>query len=60
MEGYLLPYRIHVLLGGSHFPSGAYKSECENSTLALLQRFKGNYVSCAVLEMMLFTSVSEK
>ncbi len=43
----------------SHFQSCAFKSECENSTLALLQRFvglvlsrafsqSGNYFSCAV------------
>ncbi len=28
-----------MLLGCSHFPSCAFKSKCENSTLALLQRF---------------------
>ncbi len=32
---------IHTLLGCSHSPSCAFKSECENSTLALLQRFVG-------------------
>ncbi len=32
-------YCIHALLGCSHFPSCAFKSKCENSTLALLQRF---------------------
>ncbi len=34
-------YCIHVLLGCSHFQSCAFKSEYENSTLALLQRFVG-------------------
>ncbi len=29
---------IHVLLRCSHSPSCAFKSECENGTLALLQR----------------------
>ncbi len=32
---------IHSLLGCSHFQSCASKSECENSTLGLLQRFVG-------------------
>ncbi len=32
---------IHVLLGYSHFPSCAFKSECESRTLGLLQRFVG-------------------
>ncbi len=32
---------IHALLRYSHSPSCAYKSECENRTLALLQRFVG-------------------
>ncbi len=32
---------IHVLLGYSHSPSCAFKSECENRTLSLLQRFVG-------------------
>ncbi len=34
-------YCIHMLLGCSHFPSCAFKSECENRTLGLLQRFVG-------------------
>ncbi len=34
-------YCIHALLGCSHFPSCAFKSECENCTLGLLQRFVG-------------------
>ncbi len=34
-------YCIHVLLGCSHFPSCAFKSEFENCTLGLLQRFVG-------------------
>ncbi len=34
-------YCIHALLGCSHFLSCAFKSECENRTLALLQRFVG-------------------
>ncbi len=34
-------YCIHALLGCSHFPSCAFKSECENRTLGLLQRFVG-------------------
>ncbi len=34
-------YCIRVLIGGSHSPSCAFKSECENRTLALLQRFVG-------------------
>ncbi len=34
-------YCIHTLLGCSHFPSCAFKSECENHTLGLLQRFVG-------------------
>ncbi len=34
-------YCIHALLRCSHFPSCAFKSECENSTLGLLQRFIG-------------------
>ncbi len=32
---------IHALLGYSHSPSCAFKSECENRTLGLLQRFVG-------------------
>ncbi len=32
---------MHALLGCSHFQSCAFKSECENRTLALLQRFVG-------------------
>ncbi len=32
---------IHALLGCSHTLSCAFKSECENRTLALLQRFVG-------------------
>ncbi len=32
---------IHELLRYSHSPSCAFKSECENRTLALLQRFVG-------------------
>ncbi len=32
-------YCIHALLGCSHFPSCAFKSECENRTLGLQQRF---------------------
>ncbi len=50
---------IHALLGCSHFQSCAFKSECENGTLALLQRFKGNifHVRC---QWLFFTSVSEK
>ncbi len=35
-------YCIHALLGCSHSPSCAFLSECENSTLALLQRFVGH------------------
>ncbi len=42
------------------FPELCFSSECENSTLALLQTFKGNYFSRAVPVMILFTSVSEK
>ncbi len=34
-------YCIHALLGCSHFPSCAFKSESENRTLGLLQRFVG-------------------
>ncbi len=34
-------YSIPALQGCSHFPSCAFKSECENHTLALLQRFVG-------------------
>ncbi len=34
-------YCIHALLGCSHSPSCAFKSECENRTRALLQRFVG-------------------
>ncbi len=34
-------YCIHALLRCSHFPSFAFKSECENRTLGLLQRFIG-------------------
>ncbi len=34
-------YCIHALLGCSHSPSCAFKSECENRTLELLQRFVG-------------------
>ncbi len=34
-------YCIHTLLRCSHFMSCAFKSECENRTLALLQRFVG-------------------
>ncbi len=34
-------YCIHVLLRCSHFLSCAFKSECENHTLGLLQRFVG-------------------
>ncbi len=34
-------YCIHALLGSSHFQSCAFKSKCENRTLALLQRFVG-------------------
>ncbi len=32
---------IHALLRYSHSPSCAFKSECENHTLGLLQRFGG-------------------
>ncbi len=55
------------------FPSCAFKSECENCTLGLLQRFvglvllelsefsqSGNYFARMVPVMMLLTSVSEK
>ncbi len=34
-------YCIHALLGCSHSLSCAFKSECENRTLELLQRFVG-------------------
>ncbi len=34
-------YCIHALLGCSHYLSCAFKSECENRTLTLLQRFVG-------------------
>ncbi len=34
-------YCIHALFGCSHFPSCAFKSESENRTLGLLQRFVG-------------------
>ncbi len=67
---------IHALLGCSHFPSCAFKTECENCTLGLLQRFVGLVLlelselsSCAFSQsgnyfacvvMMLLTSVSEK
>ncbi len=43
---------IHALLGCSHFPSCAFKSECENRTLALLQRFVG----LVLLELSEFSS----
>ncbi len=45
-------YCIHALLGCSHLPSCAFKSECENSTLALLQRFVG----LVLLELSEFSS----
>ncbi len=45
---------IHALLGCSHSPSCAFKSECENSTLVLLQRLKGNHCSRAVPVVSLF------
>jgi len=52
---------IHRLLGCSHIPSCAFKSECENGTLALLQRFKGNYFSRAVPMMtMIYVCFREK
>ncbi len=34
-------YCIHTLLGCFHYPSCAFKSECENCTLGLPQRFVG-------------------
>ncbi len=43
---------IHALLGCSHSPSCAFKSECENNTLALLQRFVG----LVLLELSEFSS----
>ncbi len=45
MESYLLPSEQVLHSRASRmlsFPSCAFKSECENSTLVLLQRFKGN------------------
>ncbi len=50
---------IQALLGCSHFQSCAFKSECENGTLALLQRFKGNNFSRAVSVIVFYICFGE-